>query len=172
MMKGMQSGTLVSVEEYLHTSYSPDCEYLEGKILERNLGEQDHSNMQMTLSAYIFNRRHEWGVHVYPEQRVQVRRDRFRVPDICVVAGERPPEQIFIRPPLLCIEILSPEDRMSEILERVSDYLAFGVRYVWVLDPRTRRAHIYRGDGVHEMKDGMLWTSDPEILVPLDQLFD
>ena len=87
-------------------------------------------------------------------------------------AGERPPEQVFIRPPLLCVEILSPEDRMSEILERVSDYLAFGVRYVWVLDPRTRRAHIYRSDGVHEMKDGILWTSDPEILVPLDQLFD
>jgi Uma2 family endonuclease len=61
---------------------------------------------------------------------------------------------------------------MSEILERVSDYLAFGVRYVWVLDPRTRRAHIYRSGGVHEMKEGMLWTPDPEILVPLDQLFD
>ena len=61
---------------------------------------------------------------------------------------------------------------MSEILERVSDYVALGVRYVWILDPRTRCAHIYRSDGVHEMKDGMLWTCDPEMLVPLDQLFD
>ena len=171
-MKGMQSGTLISVDEYLHTSYSPDCEYLEGKILERNLGEQDHSNLQMTLSAYLFNRRHKWGIHVYPEQRGQVKSDRFRVPDICVVAGERPPEQIFIRPPFLCVEILSKKDRMSEILERVSDYVAFGVQFIWVLDPRTRRAHIYRSDGVHEVKDGKLWTSDPEILVPLEELFD
>jgi Uma2 family endonuclease len=172
MMKGMQTGTLVSVDEYLHTSYSPDCEYVEGRILERNVGEQDHGNLQMSLSAYLFNRRHEWGIRVNPEQRVQVRTDRFRVPDICVVAGKRPAEQIFINPPFLCIEILSPEDRMSEILERVRDYVTFGVRYAWVLDPRTRSAHIYDSDGVHDMKDGMLWTSDPDILVPLDQLFD
>jgi Uma2 family endonuclease len=168
----MQTGTQVSVEEYLHTSYSPDCEYVEGTILERNVGEQDHSNLQMSLSAYLYNRRHDWGINVYPEQRVQVRADRFRVPDICVVLGARPPEQIFIRPPFLCVEILSKEDRMSEVLVRVNDYLAFGVCYVWLLDPRTRRAQIYDASGVHDMKDGTLWTSDPEILVPLDQLFD
>jgi Uma2 family endonuclease len=172
MMKQMQTGALVSVEEYLHTSYSPDCEFVDGKILERNVGEQDHSNLQMFLSAYLFNRRHDWGIHVYPEQRVQVKRDRYRVPDICVVAGERPPEQIFNRPPFLCVEILSKEDRMSDVLVKVNDYLAFGVRYIWLLDPRTRRAQVYNVSGVHEVKDGMLWTSDPEILVPLDQLFD
>jgi Uma2 family endonuclease len=172
MMKGMRSGTLVSVEEYLHTSYSPDCEYVDGKILERNLGEQDHSNLQMSLSAFLFNRRRDWGIHVYPEQRVQVRKDRFRVPDICVVLGERPPEQIFIRPPFLCVEILSKEDRMSDVLVKIGDYLAFGVSYVWILDPRTRRAQIYDRSGVHEVKDNNLWTLNPEILVPLDRLFD
>jgi hypothetical protein len=61
---------------------------------------------------------------------------------------------------------------MSEMLERVNDYLAFGVRYVWVLDPHTHRALIYDAVGVHEVKDGMLWTSDPKILVPLAELFD
>jgi len=171
-MRGMQSDTLVSVEEYLHTSYSPDCEYLEGKILERNLGEQDHSNLQMFLSAYLFNRRQQWGILVYPEQRVQVKRDRFRVPDICVVVGSRPSEQVFTHPPFLCIEILSKEDRMSDVLIKVDDYLGFGVRYVWVLDPRSRRAQIFDASGVHDVKDGMLWTADPEILVPLNELFD
>jgi Uma2 family endonuclease len=171
-MRGMQSDTLVSVEEYLHTSYSPDCEYLEGKILERNSGEQDHSNLQMFLSAYLFNRRQQWGILVYPEQRVQVKRDRFRVPDICVVLGNRPSEQIFTHPPFLCIEILSKEDRMSDVLIKVDDHLGFGVRYVWVLDPRSRHAQIFDASGVHDVKDSMLWTADPEVLVPLDQLFD
>ena len=64
------------------------------------------------------------------------------------------------------------DDRMAEMLEKVNDYLDFGVHYVWVLDPRTRRAHIYSRSGVHELKDGMLWTTDPEILVPLNELFD
>ena len=171
-MVGMQIGTLVSVEEYLNTSYSPDCEYVEGKILERNLGEQDHSRQQTLLTGYLLNREKEWGIHVFTEQRVQVKKDRFRVPDICVVAGGRPSEQIFTRPPFLCIEILSKEDRMTDVLVKVEEYLAFGVRYVWILDPRTRRAQIYDPGGVHEVKDGMLWTLEPEILVPLDRLFD
>ena len=168
----MQSGALVSVEEYLKTSYSPDCEYVEGKILERNWGELDHSRPHGLLGAYLFNREKELGIYTLPSQRIQLKADRFRVPDLCVVAGARPSEQILTRPPVLCIEILSKEDRMTDVLAKVDEYLAFGVRYVWILDPRTRRAQIYDGSGVHEVKDGMLWTSDPEILVPLDQLFD
>ena len=67
---------------------------------------------------------------------------------------------------------LTQNDRMSEVLERVDDYLSFGVRYVWLLDPRSRRAQIYNASGVHETKNGRLWTTDPEILVPFDALFD
>jgi Uma2 family endonuclease len=168
----MQSATLVSVKEYLSTSYRPDCEYLEGTILERNVGERDHSRLQMSLSAYLYIRRAQLGICVYPEQRVQVKAQRFRVPDICVVLGDEPPEQVFVRPPFLCVEILSKEDRMSEMLERVEDYLSFGVPYVWVIDPRRRWARVYDSAGVHEMKSGMLWTSNPEIIVPFQQLFD
>jgi Uma2 family endonuclease len=168
----MQSEALVSVEEYLSTSYRPDREYIEGRVQERNLGERDHSKVQTRLIGYLFNREKEWGIHVYAEQRVQVKRTRFRVPDICVISGEDLYEQIFTRPPFLCIEILSKDDRMKEMLDRVDDYLAFGVRYVWVLDPQTRRAFVHDASGGHELKDGMLWTSDSEIIVPFDQLFD
>ena len=61
---------------------------------------------------------------------------------------------------------------MSEMLERVDDYLGFGVRYIWVIDPRRRWAQIHEGSNIHEMRNGMLWTSSPDILVPFDQLFD
>src|SRR5579864_5054858 len=108
----MPAGTLVSVEEYLSTSYDPDCDYVDGEVLERNLGEQDHSRLQGVLYAYLFNREKQWGIYVFPEQRVQVSRARFRVSDIYAVAGSRPIEQIFTQPPFLCIEILSPEDTM------------------------------------------------------------
>ena len=171
-MTNMQSKTLISVEEYLNTSYRPDCEYIEGRVQERNLGEEDHSNLQGSLIVYLGGRRNQLGIRVYPEQRVQVKQNRFRVPDICVLLGGRPSEKIFTHPPFLCIEILSKDDRMKDMLERVSDYLAFGVHYVWVLDPLTHRAHIHDRAGVHDLRDGMLWTSDPEILVPFDQLFE
>ena len=95
-----------------------------------------------------------------------------RVPDICVISGEDLYEQIFTHAPFLCIEILSKDDRMKEMVERVNDYLTFGVRYVWVLDPQTRRAFVHDASGGHDLKDGMLWTLDPEILVPFGPLFD
>src|SRR5205823_5992688 len=123
------------------------------------------------LSNHLFNREKQWQIRVVVEQRVQIRQTRFRVPDICVIDADAPVESVIVHPPFLCIEILSKDDRMTEMLERVNDYLAFGVRFVWVLDPRTHRALIYDAAGVHEVKDGMLWTSDPEILVPLAELF-
>ena len=162
---------MMSVEEYLASSYSPDREYLDGMVVERNLGEQDHSIVQAALVAYFFNRQKQWGLHVFPEQRVQVRPNRFRVPDLCVVLGPRPKEQIFTKPPFLCIEILSPEDRASNVRERIGDYLAFGVRYVWVLDPRTRTAYIHTAEGSHQAK-GALTTTDPELSVSLAEVFE
>ncbi len=44
---------------------------------------------------------------------------------------------------------------MTDLLVKVGEYLAFGVRYVWILDPRTRRAQIYDLGGVDEVGDGM-----------------
>jgi len=90
----MAVSNLVSVNEYLSTSYRPDCDYVDGVVLQRNLGEYDDAKLQLTVGAYYHHRRKEWGVRAVPEQRVQVSPTRFRVPDVCVVVGE-PTEQIF-----------------------------------------------------------------------------
>jgi Uma2 family endonuclease len=166
----MERGTLVPVEEYLSASYRPDREYVDGQLLERNVGEKDHSKVQMLLSAYLHNRRGKLGIHVFPEQRVQIKPTRFRVPDVCVVAGGEPQEQVFTSPPFLCVEILSKDDRMSEMQERIKDYLSFGVRYVWVVDPRTKQAYVHTSEASREVKDA-LRTENPEIVVPLAELF-
>ena len=172
MIEVMRTATLVSLDEYVTTCYRPDCEYLEGVLLERNLGDHDHSRLQMRLSGYLYDREKVWGIHVVPEQRVQVKPTRFRVPDVCVVKSDSPIEPIYTRPPFLCAEILSKDDRMSEMLERITDYLSFGVTFVWLLDPRNRQAWVYTAAGMHEVKDGLLRTRDPDITVPLAELFD
>ena len=103
---------------------------------------------------------------------MQVKPQRFRVPDVCVVLGGRPQEQILTKPPFICIEILSPEDRISRLESRVDDYLAMGVPYVWVLDPVTKRAwNITPADGWREEKSGTLKTENPAIEVPLSEIF-
>lgn len=167
----MASTTLLSVEQYLSTTYSPDCEYVEGRLLERNVGEKDHARLQTILTAFLFGKEQESGIFVVTEQRVQVTPERFRIPDICVVAGEEPREQIFTKPPFLCIEILSRDDTMQDMQDRVDDYLSFGVPFVWILNPRSRKAYTYTTAGMVEAKDGFLRTPEPRIEVPLGEIF-
>jgi Uma2 family endonuclease len=167
----MKAAALVPVEEYLRTTYRPDCDYVDGEVLERNLGEKDHSDLQSELVHYFRTRRRQWKVYAYAEQRIQVSARRFRVPDVCVYAGAAPSEQVFRTPPFICIEVLSPEDRMSRFQQRIDDYLAFGVPYVWVIDPASRRAWVHAKDGAQEAKNGNLRTENPALVVPLAEVF-
>jgi Uma2 family endonuclease len=167
----MKSATLVSVEEYLRTSYRPDCDYVDGEVLERNVGERDHSKLQREFILYFGTRAKKWGLHVFPEQRVQVSERRFRIPDVCVVVGPEPDEQIFHQPPFICIEVLSKDDSVRSVQSRVDDYLKFGVPYVWVFDPFDRRAWAYSVEGNREVKDGILRTENPSIEVLLSEIF-
>ena len=165
----MATGSLVSVREYLSTSYRPDCDYIDGVVLERNVGEKDHSRLQTEIAFYYRSRRKEWGLWGFVELRVQVSATRFRVPDMCLTLGD-PPSQILTTPPFMCIEILSPEDRLSEMRQRVEDYLAFGVPYVWNLDPATRHAWRCTAGGMQDVTE--LRTENPETLVPVCDLFE
>jgi Uma2 family endonuclease len=168
----MGAATLVSVEDYLSTSYSPDREYLDGRIVERNLGEKTHSSIQTNMIHYLMTRRKELGVRVYAEQRVQVSPTRFRIPDVTVVKASQFHSEIFTAPPHLCIEILSKDDTMEYMQEKIDDYLHFGVSYIWIINPRLRKGYIATKAGMVEAESGVLETSDPEIPVPLAELFD
>lgn len=108
----------VSVEEYLHTMYRPDVDYVDGYLEERNLGEYDHATLQMTLSAFFHSKRHEWKIRVAPELRVQTGERRFRIPDVCIMSTAQPKEQIIRHAPILCIEILA--GRFDETNARAS----------------------------------------------------
>lgn len=123
----------LNVREYLRTSYSPDCDYVDGEIQERNVGEFDHAFLQALFVQLFLNNGAAWGVLAVPEQRFQVAPTRFRVPDVCVLRRGKRREQIITTPPLICIEILSPEDSLQAMKQRVDDYLAFGVTHIWIV---------------------------------------
>jgi Uma2 family endonuclease len=166
------ASSLVSVEEYLSQTYEPDCDYVDGRLEERNLGEVDHSWLQMAIAAFFHSRRKEWSITVLPEQRVQVKATRYRVPDICVLLGPKPTEQILTSPPFLCIEVLSPEDRMHRVRACIGDYLEMGVPHVWVLDPKSRTAYSATATtGLQEVTGGILRTISPAFEVPLAEMW-
>ena len=167
----MKTEAFVSVQEYLKTSYEPDRDYVDGEVQERNVGERDHSEIQGECFFFFRQRQEQWKTFAFLEQRIQISARRFRVPDICVYVGAKPGEQIFRTPPFICIEILSPEDRMSRVEIRINDYLKMGVRYVWILDPETEQVYTATlAEGLREVKNGILTTHDPVVEVPLAEI--
>ena len=155
--------TRMSVEEYLRTSFEPDADYVDGVIEERNLGEWDHAGLQSVLDRMLGAKEEEWGIYSSTELRVQVSATRFRVPDVCVTDARNAAEQIPTKPPLLCIEVLSPEDRLAKVLERAKDFHRMGVGQVWVFDPEAQKVWVSTGESVAEWSGGLLRVAETQI---------
>ena len=167
--KNMQA-TLVPVEEYLRTNYDPDREYVDGQIVERNLGEKPHGRIQGALVSYLRPRVKKLGMEVIPELRIQVRTSRFRVPDVTVLL--KSDEPIVTSAPFIFIEILSKDDTMFYMQEKIDDYLDFGVPHVWIINPRNQKVYVATRAGIVEPASGKLETNDPAISIPISALFE
>ena len=167
----MSSATLVSVQEYLSTSYRPDRDFVDGELQERNLGELEHSTTQSAILVWFWTRKDEWNILPVVEQRVQVAQTRFRIPDVTVLRSGQPREPIITEPPLILIEVLSKDDTLRSMRERVDDYLNFGVRYVWIVDPATRRAYVCSPTAFQEPELGVLVVPNTPIRLVLSELF-
>ena len=162
----------VSLYEYLHSDYQPDMDYVDGVLEERNLGENEHSDLQTELAFVFRTQRQNWKVKAFVEQRVQVSATRFRVPDLCVMSADWKRTPIIVEPPLLCIEVLSPDDRFTRIRARCEDYFRMGVPEAWVFDPSERVALILRPDGTMSThRDGSLQLAGTPIDVSLAGIF-
>jgi Uma2 family endonuclease len=158
----MAIAELVTAEQYLHTSFEHDAEFVEGRIVERPLPTWDHSELQGLLIEILRPMGRRLGFHAVPEQRVRVLSDRYRIPDVCVVI-EKPKGQVVTEPPVLCVEILSPDDSASEIFDKVHEYLQFGVPWVWVIDPLTRAGRIHTPTGITAVESGKFFTNRFEV---------
>lgn len=166
----MSTVTQVSLAEYMNTDYEPDCDYVDGVLEERNVGMRRHARVQTLLTIWLGQREKEHGYRVLVEQRVQVSPTRVRIPDICLVSPDNNAE-VTQRPPLLWIEVLSPEDRWSRIQVRLTDCLNFGVGTAWIIDPYSKEAWVAsRSAGTVQVNDGILRCSEPKLEVALAEI--
>lgn len=164
----MATSTLVPIAEYLETTYHTDHEYIDGELRERNVGKWEHSRLQYLISAWFARHENEWQVMGATEQRLQVASNRIRIPDIVILTpGEEPP--MLVDPPLLIIEVLSPDDTYSDTQERATDYLRMGVQTIWIIDPKTRTARACVGTSWHETSH--LEVPGTSIYLDLPELF-
>jgi Uma2 family endonuclease len=165
------SEDLWTVREYLSTSWSPDREFVDGRIEERNLGEKEHSIIQRYLTVLFALKRAEWGVEVFPELRTQVAATNFRIPDVLVVRKGESFDRYLTHPPLIAIEILSPEDSLRKMQEKFTNYLRFGIANIWIVDPEPRLAYRYTDTGLEQVQTGELTVPETPIRLVLSDLF-
>jgi len=133
----MATAVQISLETYLTTSYEPDVDYVDGVLDDRNVGEYDHNMVQRAIPIWFYLHGREWRIRSIQEQRTRVDSSKVRIPDVCVFSRDVPIEQVFTKPQLIAIEVLSPEDRHSRIDARLSNFRSFGVPNLWVVDPET-----------------------------------
>jgi Uma2 family endonuclease len=67
-------------------------------------------------------------------------------------------------------EILSRRDEISNVLEKLEEYAAAGVRYIWVVDPRRKKAFAYDG-ALREVTSAFATTEEPLVELPLADAF-
>ncbi len=167
----MATAAIIPLSEYLNTAYRPDRDYIDGELKKRNVGEQPHGDLQMILGTIFRNNRLTWGVRPLGDSRLQVTSTRYRIPDVMVVRNADPKDPIVSFIPLLCIEILSKEDRLNEIQERVDDYAQMGVRDIWVINPWKRIGYHAGASGFFRPEDGVLRVAETSIAIALADIF-
>jgi Uma2 family endonuclease len=144
-MAVLPSPPLVSVDEYLNTSYPDgDREYLDGQIVERHMGTPGHSALQKIIIVHLAAFEQTFQIAVRPECRTRVQETRYRVPDVLVMTRPfRQNDRVVLDAPLMIVEVLSPDDRMKDTLQRFREYEALGVRYIVQMDPEDRTTFLF-----------------------------
>jgi Uma2 family endonuclease len=143
----------VSVEEYLDTTYEPECEYIDGKLQPKRMGSKQHSRLQLLIARLLSDAEASHNLYVYPEFRIKVGENRFRVPDLAVFVGPAAGERFASSAPLCTIEVVSPDERWSEITAKASDHLSAGTAVVLIADPRIGSVYTVRPEsGLQEVR--------------------
>jgi len=161
----------LTLEEYLHSSFSPDCDFVDGRSEERNVGVFNHSALIAALMIAMHRKREEWNAQVLPSLRMRVSPTRVRVSDLCLISNDLPKEQILTHPPLVVIEVLDEEDRFCATMEKLADFERFGVQRTWTVDPEHRVAFRYASGGMERVVNDELSLPGTPIRVVLSEMF-
>jgi Uma2 family endonuclease len=162
---------LLSIDEYLRTSYHPDADFVDGEIQERHLGEFEHGRVQWLIGLYFGTREKLWNIQGITEQRIRVDVNRVRICDLVLLRADAPREKVTTTPPLLCIEIMSPEDRLPRAELVLADYHRMGVENIWLVDPIRRAAYTFDASGLHIATPANLTIPGTPVYLDLTEAF-
>jgi Uma2 family endonuclease len=175
---------LISAEELFQMPNPGRCELMRGELIMMSLAGSLHGKITARLGAHLYGfvEQNKLGIVFGAETGFHIRRDPDTVlaPDVSFVRAERIPDPLpqsfFDGPPDLAVEVLSPNDRASEVQAKIHDWLDAGCRAVWVVDPQTKSITVYKS--VHDIV--VLDTSDtiadaqllPGFLTTIAEIFE
>ena len=168
----MSKPTRMQVSEYLATTFRPDQDYVDGELKERNLGATPHGTVQGVLFALFLANRTAWGGRPLMEQRIQISPTRVRVADVCVHRLGKALGTIATTSPWICIEIVAYDQTLSDMQERVEDYLEAGVENIWIIDPRRRRAWVATATGPVIVSTGEFTVPESPVRIALADIYE
>jgi Uma2 family endonuclease len=174
---------ITTARQLLDTPDLGRCELVRGELIMRRPAGFEHGRIVADISAPLarFVEQRGLGVVTGSGTGFLISRDpdTVRAPDVGFVRAERvspaPTKGFFQGPPDLAVEVLSPDDRASQVLAKVHDWLAAGCRAVWVVDPEARTVSVYRSRDpmvVRSVSDEL--TGDdvlPEFRLPVAEIF-
>lgn len=143
---------LITGEELMAMSDIGPCELVEGRIVPMSPTGDEHGAIEANISAELltFVRAQKLGKVRVGEVGIYTHRnpDTVRGADVLFISNERYAQKEFqgfldVAPDLV-VEILSPNDRWTEVTQKLREYFAIGVRLVWVVDPQARCIYAYR----------------------------
>jgi Uma2 family endonuclease len=149
-----------TAEELLRLKHEGKAELVDGEVRQMTPagGEQGRINARLTvrLGGYIL--RHKLG-EIFDAQTGFQPHENMRSPDFSFVRKERLPRHAipkdFLRvPPDLAVEVLAPDETVADYEEKIAEYLSWGVRLIWLIDPNTQTVTVVRANGERQVLRG------------------
>ncbi len=149
---GMAAKLFIPEEEFLRMTFDgPELEYKDGEVIERAMPTNLHSKAQQGLAVFFDLAGRKQPLFGRPELRMKLREGRYVTSDYAVFAGAEPTDEWPENPPRIVIEVLSPDDRMSEVRDKLEEYLEWGAPHIWLIDPRKRIFFSFTAKGLAEV---------------------
>jgi Uma2 family endonuclease len=176
-MAAIVNPQLIPAEDYIarfiDAGEKPTCEYVDGVLLPKPMGTKKHSQVQANITTLIRNRYGE-TLNPLPELTTRLREGQFYVPDLAIEDLAKPIEGRYpgpTDPVLLCVEIVSPPDRVGKLFGKCEEYHRWGVPYCWVIDPEREIAWEYFPGDLEPRKVQNAITAGPIQLALADLLW-
>ena len=159
-------------------------ELVRGELIKMSPASHFHGESALAIgsSLRVHARANRLGRAYGADTGFRLASDHVRAPDAAFVRAERVNEVIrgtpgyFPGQPDLAVEVISPNDRLTEVNEKVAEWLAAGTLAVVVVNPRNRTVRIHRSqmDDVILNEDDVLEVPDvvPGWRMPVSEIFE